>query len=371
MWSLGDPAQVPDPAWLDTPGAFLWWYVDALDAQGDGLVCIWSWGLPFLPGDRAARRHGPGPTPADRPSFNLVAYRRHRAVSYTLYRPRTASWNGDTWTMDANVITRHRDGGNTTLHADIDLPIPGSTDRLHGTFTLQGPTAHLAPGMGSPAGGGRANPAHAWAPLTGPSSLTVRLSAGDRAVLHAEGLPAYHDRNASTVPLEALGMKRWTWGRHTFPGRTWVHYLSWPYTPGAPPVLVVAELADDGQVTVHPLATIGRRDPRQGRVGMRWWRVLDIPTPDGPLQVLHGPPVDDGPFYLRLPTRARLAGEGAPGWAEWCEPDRIDRRLHRWPVSMVIQHADPTLESRWTPLFGGPSDGRLGRLLARWTGRAP
>ena len=38
---------------LDTPG-FAWWYLDVVDAEGTGLVLIWSFGLPFLP-DPVAR----------------------------------------------------------------------------------------------------------------------------------------------------------------------------------------------------------------------------------------------------------------------------------------------------------------------------
>jgi len=46
---------------LEAPGGFAWWYLDALDARGDGLVVIWSFGLPFLPGYRSASRRGLAP----------------------------------------------------------------------------------------------------------------------------------------------------------------------------------------------------------------------------------------------------------------------------------------------------------------------
>ena len=57
MLQLDDPHRPADRDLLASPGGFAWWYVDALDEQGNGIVCIWSWGLPFLPGDRAA--HNP------------------------------------------------------------------------------------------------------------------------------------------------------------------------------------------------------------------------------------------------------------------------------------------------------------------------
>ena len=45
------PSDVPfAPAMLETPGSLVWWYVDLVDDHGNGAVCIWSFGLPFLPG---------------------------------------------------------------------------------------------------------------------------------------------------------------------------------------------------------------------------------------------------------------------------------------------------------------------------------
>lgn len=370
MWNLDDPYRKPSSSLLDTPGAFVWWYLDAIDAKGDGLVCIASWGLPFLPGDRAARLRGRPPRPRERPSFNLVTYRAHRPVSYALHRPHHATWSDDRWTFDDTLVTRERSEGNLTLHADVHLPIPGRREPLRGHFTLRGPAAHLTGARPAPASAD-----HLWAPLTGPSTLEVDLRVGDRVVLRRDGLPAYHDRNASPVALDELGIRRWTWGRHLLGGRTWVHYLSWPERRGQPATLVVAEIGPDGAVRAHHLAAIRRSERRTGRVGMTWWRRLEIPTPDGPLEILHGDPVDDGPFYLRLPTRARLGGPGgptAPGWAEWCQPDRIDLPQHRWLVSMCVSHADRRQDSVWLPLFSGTTRDawpRLGRRWLDWRGR--
>jgi len=365
VWNLDDPDRKPSASTLDIPGGFVWWYADAIDAKGDGLVCIWSWGLPFLPGDRAARLRGRPPRPRERPSFNLVIYRSHQPVSYHLHRPTQASWEDDRWVFDDTVVTRTRHHRNTTLHAQVRLPVPGRREPLEGHFTLRGPTAHLRAARPAPPDAG-----HLWAPLTGPSTMDVDLRVGSRTVLQRQDLPAYHDRNVSPVPLDGLGMRRWTWGRHILAGRTWVHYLSWPDRRGESATLVVAELDGDGQVRAQHLASVGRLQRRAGRVGMTWWRKLEIPTPEGLLEILHAPPVDDGPFYLRMPTRARLGGPHgptAPGWAEWCQPDRIDMARHRWLVSMCVSHGDRRQDSAWLPLFAGTRDDAWARLARRWT----
>lgn len=364
MWSLDDPRQPPPSSWLSQPGGFVWWYIDALDAQGDGLVCIWSWGLPFLPGDRAARRRGRGPSPTDRPSLNLVLYRHHRPVYYTLYRPRTAHRGEDSWRFDDCTLTRtHRDG-RVEVCADIHLPVPGSPTPLTGHFRLEGVRTTLPPHASSPP----VDAPHRWTPLSGPATLDVDLCQGDRALLRRAALPAYHDRNASSTALDELGMKRWTWGRHLLGDRTVVHYLSWPQDPAARSTLILATIDREGLIDVEQVERVDLLARRTGRVGMPWWRRLQIPTRHGPLEILHGPPVDDGPFYLRMPTRARLNGQAAPGWAEWCEPDRIDRWPLRWLVSMCVQHAHRPDNSLWNPLFVGTSHDAWPRLLASWRG---
>lgn len=367
MWNLDDPRREPERALLDTPGAFLWWYADALDAHGDGLVCIASWGLPFLPGDRAARLAGHPPRPAERPSLNLVVYAGGRPVYYTLYRPQQASWDDDgTLRFDGTTLrTRDLGDGRRAWEAEVDLPVPGSLRRLRGRFAVHGPAARI-----DPADRCGADADHRWAPILGPARMDVDLRIGTEALLFRHGLPAYHDRNASPTPLDALGIARWTWGRHTFGDRTIVHYLTWPDDPTEPAVLVAATLDATGAVTVHPVQQVARDQRRTGRAGMTWWRRLTVPLGSDRLEIVHGPPVDDGPFYLRLPTRARLGGQAAPGWAEWCEPDRIDLARHRWLVSMCVQQ--PTGgESAWLPLFSGPQATRWSRLAAHWLGTRP
>ena len=49
------PPGLADQALLDVPGGFLWCYLDLVDATGDGLVLVVSFGLPFLPGGSSAR----------------------------------------------------------------------------------------------------------------------------------------------------------------------------------------------------------------------------------------------------------------------------------------------------------------------------
>ena len=40
MLQFDDPTRPLDPALLDARGGFAWWYVDALDDAGNGLVAV-------------------------------------------------------------------------------------------------------------------------------------------------------------------------------------------------------------------------------------------------------------------------------------------------------------------------------------------
>lgn len=358
MIHLDDPRRPLDPALLDSRGGFAWWYVDALDAQGDGLVCIWSWGLPFLPGDRAARLRGLPPRTGDRPSVNLAVYRAGRCVSYTLYElaPESARWRDGVWTFGDCTFRWTTEGTRGRLEATLDLPVPGSLDRLHGTIEAEGtlPVPEASPGP---------VPAHAWTPLLGPARIRAELGVGGRPLLSYDG-PGYHDRNGSPLPLDELGLDHWTWGRALVGDELVIHYLNWPVDDGAP-VFLVVRIGPDGGMRVHADVVPRLEGARRSWMGMRWWRRIRVDVDGEVLEIVHAPPVDAGPFYLRARTTTRWRGREAPGWAELCAPARIDLPRHRWLVGMAVDR-ELAARSAWLPLFAGPRRTRWRRLVASW-----
>ena len=52
--------------------SFSWWYIDVLNEQGDGCVCIFSRGLPFLPASDTPK--------SDRYAVNVVIYKDGKEV---------------------------------------------------------------------------------------------------------------------------------------------------------------------------------------------------------------------------------------------------------------------------------------------------
>lgn len=353
---VGDPEArgVPDVV-LDAPGGFAWWYVDALDERGDGAVLIWSWGLPFLPGYLSGARSGAGDPARARPSFNVALYEGGKPAFYILqtYHPDDVETDGQgSFRFGATRITRPTPG---RVDLAIDLPVPRSRSRLQGALSVSGSPARLGDGLApSP------RPHHRWTPVFGPSRLSGQLTCGDR-VFDIDA-PAYHDRNEGDRRFDDLGIDHWIWGRLISDERTRIWYIC--YAKTGPATAWGVELARDGTLRLFDELEPRLIEPRRGAFGMRTWRQVQLID-------RHGRPfvtaqtrnrVDDGFFYARTVVEAEAEGHRGLGIAEWIVPDRIDLARHRPLVEMAV-HRTESPSSFWLPLFSGPREGRLARLL--------
>jgi len=366
MISVTSPEQTDESTMLTAPGGFSWWYADLLDERGSGLVVIWGFGIPFVPGYTSAARRGVAPRPLERPSLNVAAYRHGRPALYLLqeYPSDLASWSlvAGTWRFGDSVIRSGERDGRRWVRADLDCPVPGSKDRLTGQVKVEGVVRR-------PAASRRASESpHLWTPLLGPARGTAELGFGD-TVMSISG-PAYHDRNASSAPLSALGIRRWMWGR-TLRGDTLiVWYALWPEGDGAPPRLEVLSVDAAGATTHLEEVELVLGAPLRGWLGMPRWRTGALLRAGRPwLDLAFGAPVDDGPFYVRQQVAVRGSdGDTSVGWSEVCVPGRVDLAVHRPLVSMAHHRVDGT-NSWWLPLFSGPRTGRVGRLTRWWAER--
>jgi hypothetical protein len=342
---------------LDAPGGFVWWYADLVAPNGDGAVLIWSYGLPFLPGYADAARRGAPQRPAERPSLNLAVYRRGSPDFYLLQEyPAAAPGALDVeQRIGRSIFRRTLDNGRCTLDAVLDCDLPGTRERLTGTFRLEG-SARRAENVAADA-----LPPHLWTPLTGPATGVLRLALDGRPFAEVAGR-AYQDRNAGRVPLHDLGIDRWMWGRVPLADRELVYYLTWP-AGAARPIHFGVEIGADGRTTRTELEVELGRERRAFGGLMRPERIVLRAAGRPWLEVRHTRVVDAGPFYLRMLSEARTApGESAVGWSELCRPDRVDLASHRPFVRMRVHRADGP-NSMWLPLFTGPRSGRVSRLV--------
>lgn len=361
---VGAPQDGVSPELLCAAGGFAWWYVDVVTPGGDGVVLIWSYGLPFLPGYAAATRRGAPQLPAERPSVNLVVYRAGAPVFYLLqeHPPERADVPGDLageQRLAGCRFTRRTEGGRLVLEAVIDCAVPGMDERLTGTVRVDG-VARAAEGDG----GAPAHAPHVWTPLTGPATGEVTLDLGGRPLAHLWGR-AYHDRNGGHVPLHELAIDRWMWGRIPLARRECIYYLLWPEgaSAGAAPLAIGVEIGADGATRRVPLS-VELGPSRRALAGLRWPERLVLHDGGQPwMEVRHRVLADDGPFYLRLLSDG-VAGDGeqATGWSEIVHPARVDSDLLRPLVRMKVHRVEGR-NSVWLPLFTGPREGRVSRLL--------
>ena len=331
-----------------------------LSNRGNGIVVIWSFGLPFLPGYASAERHGHPQLPRERPSVNVSVYREGKLDFYLLqeYQPGDVSWDEDgTWTFADCRFTSAVIGDDRVLEMSLDMPVPASTERFTATAKIVGHARTQGPGESS-------NPVHDWSPLAGPSRATVTAHHGAREwQISGRG---YHDRNGGNVGMHAQGFERWLWGRLPFEGFERIYYLSWPHA-GEPQFYGLDVLAD-GTTQHAPALEVALGPTGRSYTGPVYPKSFSLTANGRPwldIQTRHV--VDEGPFYMRFMVSGKAAGQTALGFGELVLPDAIDSDLMRPLVKMRVHHtARPN--SMWLPLFTGPRDGRVSRLVSSWLG---
>lgn len=340
-------AGLPDPRRALAPGGFTWWYLDLVDAAGDGLVVILALGLPFLPGWASLARAGRAPAAATRPAVSVARVRGGRLTFWALHEtaPDRVRWEAGRVRLSDHALDVDVVGDRVTVAASLSGVVGGAPWSL--AVSVEGPLRGRVPGEPESA-------AHEWSVLTAGAQGTAVLTAG--GVTERIVGRAYVDRNAGDGPIDALGTRRWSWGRLAFPGEDHIWYEA--SGEGGDESLALTVALDGAATLVR--GGVRRVDGARGAWGLPFPRELAL---DDHLRVVLPAPLDDSPFYARFAIEA----QGARGFAEVCRPDRIDAAWFRPLLRMTVAHEHaPEQDSFWLPLFGGPREGRLRRLVG-WT----
>lgn len=340
---------------MQEPGGFLWWYLDLMNESGDGLVFIWFAGLPFLP--------DPDPTAvaASRPGLSLARYRAGRCEEYFLQEyPQQALHLGsngrDLDLGDCRVRWHHKDS-RLQLHVDLDIPIPGSSQRLRGRIETEGAATQPA------IAGGNRETSHSWYPLMTATHGSAALSIGNKSI-HLAGR-SYVDSNASSRPLRELGIENWRWGRVAMPDREFIYYFV-ESDDGSPDIQLVLEVFADGSVRSHEQVKMQRKGHRRSLYGPHYSEVIELRSNnDLAVDIRLKHLVDQGPFYLRFVVEGvdRLSNQTGSGFAELVVPRQLGKAWHQ-PFVRMRCHQVGGANSIWLPLFCGPNGTRLRRLIS-------
>lgn len=360
MLGLSSPETTINPSLPSEGGGFLWWYVDLLDENGNGIVLIWSLNLPFLPDVSYGLRSGDRPLPAQHPSLNVVVHKEGKTAFYLLQQHTEDAWEWDPqsgkWRIGATEIClKGSTKGRACLEATLDCSLPETGERLTGTVRVEGSLRRAGNTV-------RPDSVHLWCPLLTATEGTVDLQWGDQD-LHVQGR-AYVDRNESPVGLTELGIDRWWWGRLPFSDHELIWYRLDSKDPAVPSKQFLLRVDRDGESRLSE-GGIALGPTRTGWYGLAYPTTLHLTEPDGTeVSVQVTEVTDDGPFYQRFVVAAERGSERVHGVAELVVPDRIALPGLRRLIDMKV-HQAARPNSFWLPLFVGGSSRRLGKLLGQ------
>lgn len=371
MISIRQPEQPLARGYLEARGGFAWWYLDLVDQAGNGVVVIWSYGLPFLPNYASRAREGSAEPAGERPSLNVAVYQGGELDCYLLqeYPADEVQWDREagTFRFGATRCVSRIEDGRRQVEVELDAPVPGSGERLRGSIRAEGASPSVSEG-GFDIGPTEDGASHEWSPLAVPARGSVDLAVGETEY-RFDGA-AYHDRNAANLPLHELGIERWIWGRLPMGQRESIFYALWPEDGGDPQCFALS-IDQDGTVEVETDLYLEERDGYRTMGGLEWHRDLRVSRsgeeghPAGSVvRLRQRDVVDSGPFYMRFITEG-VADDGTPtrGFSELIRPGRIDLSRHRPLVQMRVHRLDEDENSMWLPLFTGPKKGRIKRLV--------
>lgn len=317
-----------DAGWHDlrASGAYEWWYVDALSADGrTGFVFIFFAGLPFSPDYLTDHERRRGPSALDHVAVFAAVYRDGRQVCYALDRYDRATFSASRDRLDVAIgaNTCRFDGSAFAVAVDLPLLLGGS--RLTASLAL----SPRVPASAVDFGGGAGDAEHVWNPLAPSCAVSGEIALhGGRGWSESFDGEGYVDHNYGEKPLTE-GIRRWHWGRAHLGDRTLVYYHTEPER--GPDETVLALVGSDGtRVFERPAfsAADWKRRPLCPRFPTRVGIAAEARVTATVRSVL-----DWGPFYMRFLSDVRCEVDGgvleAAGVTEYFDPRGLRARWLR------------------------------------------
>lgn len=326
-----DPAEeAAHGAWLrETPGAYEWWYFDAVSDCGDwALSCIWFLGNPFSPYYRQAARGIPADPYAHNALF-FALYRQGRLHAYHFTRfpaslvsaaeavPLCLEFGPNTLLMAKNgewrLALADENGNGRSLAAALIFTGP----------PLSGGSDEEAPRDGD----------HSWLPIAPfcrvAGQITLREAHNPGAETISFTGTGYHDHNWGRLPFDAA-IRDWSWARAALPReRSVILYHVQPHHGSAVSHLL---LFDAGSLMYHDAQANVRLDrPVWNGFGTRYFSRLSVGGAGFHVAFQFGRRLDSSPFYVRALCHAELTQDGQTetgrGIGEYLRPRPLSQRL--------------------------------------------
>lgn len=192
----------------DAPGAYEWWYFDALSDDGRyALVAIWFLGSPMTPYYKAVV-DGRKPVARDWCGVFLSLHEagRERAYAYNLYRGGDFAPDHPQVRVGDSFVASEGDGPLWKWHLNArERCLWLGSVRLDATITAAGPPLTLPP-MGEK----EDSADHTWVCVAPVCHADVRVTLANGCVVSFTG-SGYHDHNFGRLPW--IDTDIWYWGR--------------------------------------------------------------------------------------------------------------------------------------------------------------
>ena len=327
-----DPAEeAAHGEWLrQTPGAYEWWYFDALSEDGrHALACIWFLGNPFSPYYRRAALGLPT-DPLRHNALFFALYREGRLHAYHFTRfPTGQVAAGEAQPLDLRFgpnrlsavpgewrLTLSDENANgRRMEADLTfaapLPVPGLPEE-------EAPEAN-----------------HFWLPAAPFCRVKGRVVLREAHNSGAEEIAfsgtGYHDHNWGRLPF-ASEIRDWYWARAALDGeRAVILYHVRPR--GGGPEVSHFLLFERGRLVRHDAAPQVRLTrPAVNAFGTVYATRMEVVSGEWVVRFEFGARLDSAPFYVRALCWATLSEKGrrtemGEGIGEYLRP-----RMMSWPL---------------------------------------
>ncbi len=331
----------------DDPGAYEWWYFDALDpVSGFGIVAIFYDGLLFSPDYHTSVAEGLNDDARHHPGFSLSIYHGDRTIFYSLASyPEGMSQFSDVdhpVKIGNNWVRVGLSDGKLVYDVNIDETLPSGL-RACGELRFESPAESQISHAGDSDSAHRWNLVQPSATVNGEIKLSIHGTSIEACSFSTRG---YHDHNIGLRQLEH-DFDDWYWGRVHIGDDTLVwynmkmanvtHTRSWLFKDG------IVDFSS--QVDMKPVGNAGRSI--FGLEKVESWGVL-INGSNG--RIVEDHVWDNGPFYQRyrvilLDADGHSVAGASPGIAEYIKPSRITAR---WVRPMIrIRHHSAGAQGNW------------------------
>ncbi len=326
-----DPAEeAAHGEWLrHTPGAYEWWYFDALSEDGDwALSCIWFLGNPFSPYYRAAAL-GQSTHPFEQNAVYFALYRYGKLHAYHFAR----FSESDAHAAESLPLCL-RFGPNCLAVTDpgrwqLDLADENANGRrlaarLTFTAPLLAAEAFQETSLDSE---------HSWLPIAPFCRVSAFIELREPHNPGCEKInftgTGYHDHNWGRLPFDAA-IRDWYWARAALGGeRSVILYHVQPHR-GRPVSHLL--LFEQGRLVQHDSqAKVQLSWPILNGFGTRYSSRLTVTSGDYEVRFRFTTRLDSAPFYIRALCSAEVQfgdlTDSGQGIGEYLRP-----RLMSWPL---------------------------------------